>query len=59
MYEMTEEIKIQIVIDTLDARKFTYNKDRAIWLIKLIRALDNYRERDAKGRFKKVNKESE
>ena len=58
MYEMTEELKQEIFRDCLKAH--TYQPDdlaKATRLIRLIRALDSYRERDSKGRFIKKLKE--
>ena len=52
--EMTEDLKETIVRDALIVRRY-YFEDRhtSQYIIKLVRALDNYRKRDNKGRFVK------
>ena len=52
--EMTEDLKETIVMDALIVRRYYFEDRRTSqYIIKLVRALDNYRKRDNKGRFVK------
>ncbi len=54
MNDMTEDMKNVIIHDALEARKWQTDKiETSIYIIKLVRTLDNYRKRDARGRFVK------
>jgi len=56
---MTEQMKEEIVSDALRCRRWELDnsdsKTVAPYIIKLVRALDNYQKRDSKGRFCKNN----